>query len=230
MKYYLHDTNSFNDDKITLLYIHYGFEGLGLFYTILEKIAFQEKPVKTDVLKSQLDVGKKLNKCLNYMYEIGLLQTNNDETFSEQLLNYSHKYSIKKEKNRKKIAEFRENKELSKNVTSYETESNPDKVKISKDKISKDKVMIPTEQEFLEYCKSFLGNKMQSYEFSIKAKYEQWVADKWVDGNGNKIKNWKTKIKNTVPHLKPSNFNDSKIQTLLSINNKLKNEIENEKQ
>ena len=51
MKYFLHDTNSFNDDKITELYIKFGYEGLGLFYTILEKFANQEKPIKTIVLK-----------------------------------------------------------------------------------------------------------------------------------------------------------------------------------
>ena len=41
MKYYLHDTSAFLDEKITELYINFGYEGLGLFYTILEKIAFQ---------------------------------------------------------------------------------------------------------------------------------------------------------------------------------------------
>ena len=51
MKYYLHDSNSFNDEKITELYLEYGYEGLGLFYTILEKLALQEKPIKTKVLK-----------------------------------------------------------------------------------------------------------------------------------------------------------------------------------
>ena len=54
MKYYLHDANAFNDEKITELYINFGYEGLGLFYTLLEKIAQQEKPIKTAVLKKQL--------------------------------------------------------------------------------------------------------------------------------------------------------------------------------
>ena len=56
MKYFLHDTDSFNDEKITELYMKFGFEGLGLFHTILEKMAKQEKPVKTDVLKHQLKI------------------------------------------------------------------------------------------------------------------------------------------------------------------------------
>ena len=39
--------------------------------------------------------------------------------------------------------------------------------------------------------------------FTIKAKYDSWVENNWKDGNGNKIKNWKTKLRNTWPHLKP---------------------------
>lgn len=66
---------------------------------------------------------------------------------------------------------------------------------------------LPTETEFLDYCKSFLGIKYLSYEFSLKAKFESWVENKWKDGNDNKIKNWKTKIKNTIPFLKTSTLN-----------------------
>lgn len=68
---------------------------------------------------------------------------------------------------------------------------------------TKQETEIPSEIEFLDYCKSFLGSNYLNLEFSLKAKYEQWVADKWIDGNKNPIKNWKTKIKNTVQYLKP---------------------------
>lgn len=82
MKYFLHDTNAFQDEKITQLFIQYGYEGVGLFYTILEKLAMQEKPVKTVVLKRQLSVGKKLEKVWSYLEEIKLISSNNGETFS----------------------------------------------------------------------------------------------------------------------------------------------------
>jgi hypothetical protein len=77
MKYFLHDTSSFDDEKITELFLKFGYEGLGLFYTALEKIGKQEKPVKTDVLKAQLRVGKKLNKCWLFMEPMAILSTNN---------------------------------------------------------------------------------------------------------------------------------------------------------
>jgi hypothetical protein len=137
MKYYLHDSSSFNDEKITELYLEFGYEGLGLFYTILEKLAMQEKPIKTKVLKHQLNVGKKLEKCWSFMEEIDLISTNNGETFNKQLLNFSQKYQVSKEKNAKRIAEWRENQSVSENVTRYEHVSNTPKVNKSKVKESK---------------------------------------------------------------------------------------------
>jgi hypothetical protein len=132
MKYFLHDSNSFNDEKITELYLEFGYEGLGLFYTILEKLALQEKPIKTNILKHQLNVGKKLDKCWSFMEQIDLISSNNGETFNKQLLNFSEKYQIKKEKNAKRILEWRENQQLSENVTRSEYVRNTPKVKESK--------------------------------------------------------------------------------------------------
>lgn len=132
MKYFLHDSNAFNDEKITSLFIRFGYEGLGLFYTILEKLAQQEKPVNTDVLKHQLKVGKKLEKCWKFMEEIGLISSNNGDTFNKQLLNFSEKYKIKKEKNAERISEWRKKQEVTENVTHYESVCNSPKVKESK--------------------------------------------------------------------------------------------------
>ena len=60
-----------------------------------------------------------------------------------------------------------------------------------------------TEDVFLKYCSEILKEKYSSLEFSLKAKYQQWLQAGWIDGNGQEIKNWKTKIQNTIPHLKP---------------------------
>lgn len=138
MKYFLHDSNAFNDEKITELFIYFGYEGLGLFYTLLEKLAQQEKPIKTNVLKAQLKVGKKLEKCWLFMESIELISSNNGETFNKQLMNFSGKYAIKKEKNKKRISEWREKQEVIENVTCYESVRNTDKVNKSKVKENKD--------------------------------------------------------------------------------------------
>jgi hypothetical protein len=119
MKYFLHDSSSFQDEKITLLFIKYGYEGLGLFYTILEKLALQEKPISEKILKKQLFISKKLEKIWSFLHEIELISTKNGETFNERLINFAGKYKIKNEKNSKRISEWRERQDDTKNVTRY---------------------------------------------------------------------------------------------------------------
>lgn len=198
MKYFLHDTSAFEDEKISELFINFGYEGLGLFYTFLEKIAKQEKPVKTDVLKHQLKVGKKLEKCWKFMEEIGLICSSNGETFNEQLLNFSEKYRIKKEKTREKVSEWRKNQTDTKNVTSYETVSNHSKVKESKVKESK----IYIYPDFFEFKNFALENQQETDLTKLELKFKAWVQADWHNGKGAKIKNWKSTLLNTLIYLK----------------------------
>jgi hypothetical protein len=159
MKYFLHDSNAFQDEKISELYMKFGFEGLGLFYTILEKLAMQEKPIKTDVLKMQLFVGRKLERCWKFLESSGLISSNNGETFNENLLKFSEKYLLKKDKNRERITEWRKNQVLSDDVTRYnavtERVRNSPKDNISKDNIIKDTIPsnegIPRENQTIEF-------------------------------------------------------------------------------
>jgi len=197
MKYYLHDSNSFNDEKITELYLEYGYEGLGLFYTILEKLALQEKPIKTKVLKHQLNVGKKLEKCWTFIEEIDLISSNNGETFNKQLLNFSKKYQVSKEKNAKRISEWRENQVVSENVTSSEHVCNTDKVKESKVKESKVKLIDIIIPHIFR-----LGNEYDNFYAywteQNKSGKERWELEKFfnIERRINTWMNNKTKFNN----------------------------------
>lgn len=197
MKYYLHDSNSFNDERITELYIKFGYEGLGLFYTILEKFAAQEKPVKTIVLKKQLDVGKRLEKCWEFLEEIGLIQSENGESFNIRILNFAGKYKIKNQKNAERVSEWRNNQQVIKNVTHYEQDSNANKVNKSKVKESKvNRLFIkPTINEFLEY-----GISQGADEQTINKIYQSYDVADWHDAQGKKIKNWKQKLINRLQY------------------------------
>jgi hypothetical protein len=66
----------------------------------------------------------------------------------------------------------------------------------------KPKKDIPEYQEFLAYFKTLSEVYKPELEFSLKSKYESWVENNWKDGNGKKISNWKTKLKNTIPYLR----------------------------
>jgi hypothetical protein len=150
MKYFLHDTNSFQDEKITELFIAHGYEGLGLFYTILEKLANQEKPIKTIVLKRQLSVGKKLEKVWSFLEEIELIYSKNGETFNENVLKFSENYQTKKEKTKERVAKWRENQAVEENVTRYNDVRNTPKDNISKDNISKESINVVDAHEAVE--------------------------------------------------------------------------------
>ena len=201
MKYFLHDSNSFEDEKVAMLYMEYGYEGLGLFYTILEKLSKQEKPIKTSVLKMQLKVGKKLDKCWNFMESIDIISSNNGETFNKQLLNFSEKYKIKKEKNLKRISQWRENQDVTENVTHYESVCNTPKVKESKVKLSKVNTkdifinnievykteLADSYNDFLEYWTEPNKNGKLRYElekfFDAKRRINTWIKNKNTYGN-----------------------------------------------
>lgn len=197
MKYYLHDSNSFNDEKITELYLEYGYEGLGLFYTILEKLALQEKPIKTKVLKHQLNVGKKLEKCWSFMEEIDLISTNNGETFNKQLLNFSKKYQVSKEKNAKRISEWRDNQAVSENVTRSEQVRNVDKVKESKVKESKIKLIDIITPHIFELGDEY-DNFYAYWTEQNKSGKERWEQEKFfnIERRINTWMNNKTKFNN----------------------------------
>lgn len=61
---------------------------------------------------------------------------------------------------------------------------------------------IPEFSEFLIYAKTLPPFKPE-LEFALEAKYNSWVENNWKDGNNAKIKNWKTKLQNTITFLKP---------------------------
>lgn len=140
MKYFLHDTSSQDDEKVAMLIKKFGYEGLGLFYAILERIGKQEHPIKTDVLKHQLRIGKRLEKCWNFLESLELIQSKNGETFNEQLLKFSGKYAVKKEKNLKRISEWREKQKDIKNVTHYNDPCNTPQIIKDNNKIIKENI------------------------------------------------------------------------------------------
>jgi len=60
---------------------------------------------------------------------------------------------------------------------------------------------IPNKKEFLEFAKS----KIENIDLEdVGLKYEAWKSSDWHTGGNNprKIKNWKTTLLNTLPHLK----------------------------
>lgn len=223
MKYYLHDTSAFDDEKVTELFINFGYEGVGLFYVVLEKLAKQEKPVKTEVLKKQLRIGKKLEKCWKFMEEIGIISSNNGETFNKQLLNFSEKYQIKKEKTRKKVSEWREKQEIAETVTSYKDECNPPKVKKSKvneidNKLKK--FIKPELIEISDYCLD-RKNSVDANKF-----FNYYESNGWQVGK-NKMKDWRAAVRTWEANdVNPKQNGTERVETALEKNFRIHAEVQ----
>lgn len=92
-----------------------------------------------------------------------------------------------------------ENEKLKKQLE--ETKKEKEKSSAKKEK------EIPSQAEFSDYAQSVIENQLHKnysdYSFVILSKYESWISAGWKDGNGNKISNWKLKLNNTIPYLKP---------------------------
>ena len=172
----------------------YGYEGLGLFYTALEKFAQQEKPIKTAVLKKQLNIGKKLEKCWSFMESIGLISSNNGESFNKQLLKFSENYKIKKEKSAERLKQWRENQQVTENETHSELVRNASKVKISKvnrSKVKKEVFIPPVLNDVLVY----FDENGYSKEAATKA-FNYYSNLGWKNSKGNQVINWKNTMQN----------------------------------
>lgn len=124
MRYFEHDSAASQDEKLTLLFIEHGYEGLGLYYAILERLAAQEKPINTVALKAQLKVGKKLEKCWKFMESLEIISSTNGETFSKRLSNFIESYRKNKKKDANRKRQKTENQQSAKNFQS-ESEKNP---------------------------------------------------------------------------------------------------------
>ena len=75
--------------------------------------------------------------------------------------------------------------------------------------VNEDVNIIPTKEDYIKYA---VEKKSNIDRESVGFKYDSWVENGWQDGNGNPVKNWKTKLLNTLPHLKTNNFKKHKVQ------------------
>lgn len=62
-----------------------------------------------------------------------------------------------------------------------------------------EKPEIPLFNEFLAYAKEKLPEVSKEH---LKLKYNAWLENDWKDGNDKPIKNWKSKLLHTLPHIK----------------------------
>jgi len=100
----------------------------------------------------------------------------------------------------KRSAEVRKAKKDERTLTNVESRSTDSTVNVNvsvNDNVINNN--IPTFEDFKMYAWS---KKKDVNMEALKLKYESWVENGWKDGNDKPIKNWKTKILNSLPYLK----------------------------
>ena len=114
----------------------------------------------------------------------------------------------------KKSAESRKRKSTSVN----EKERNPTvnvngnvNVTVNENDIDRN---IPAYDDFLKYAAS---KKPKLNPDVLKLKYDSWIENDWRDGNDKPIKNWKTKVLNTLPYIEETTKRVNTNPTLNSI-------------
>jgi hypothetical protein len=110
-------------------------------------------------------------------------------------------------------AESRKNKinEMERQATTVERDSTKstvtDTVTVTVTDIVKEKkeknIYIPDFSEFKKYA---LDNQCNTDLKKLELKYKSWVEAGWIDGNGKKISNWKSKLLNTLTYLVDENI------------------------
>jgi hypothetical protein len=147
-----------------------------------------------------------IRDVLDYCIKLEMLFLNdgfiNSESLDERLVPVYEKRGRSKDNSKKQQrvnGKFVSSNTVSNGVSVAEKPQS----KVNKSKV---KETIPSIEEFLSFCKEdMVKNNMNFnlYEYSLKSKYESWVENGWKDGHNNIIKLWKSKIRNTIPHLRP---------------------------
>ena len=70
---------------------------------------------------------------------------------------------------------------------------------------------IPSFEDFKNYAiENSERRKIDLDLDKLNLKYESWKVNNWTDGNDVPIKNWKSKLLNTIPYLKKEKSSDKK--------------------
>jgi DNA-binding transcriptional MerR regulator len=92
-----------------------------------------------------------------------------------------------------------ENEPTNTQLTNEQQTTNKQLTTNKNDKKEKKEINIPELSEFLAFAIQECSNINQE---DVKHKYNSWFLNGWKDGNDKPIKNWKTKLLNTIPYLK----------------------------
>lgn len=210
--YFQHDYEPTADPKIQALLHKYGGLGYGLWWRIIEMLhsdelhKIQHKNFIYLAIAGQMSTSVEvvqdfINFCVN---DVELLFSDSEYFWSERVnrnIDKRNDISSKRSFAGKKSAELRNISSTNAEQVLTSVQQNPTKKRKGKEIKEKS---IPSFNDFFDYAKTLDGFH-DKLEKPIKNKYDSWVAANWVDGNGNEILVWKSKLISTMPYIVKDN-------------------------
>ena len=209
--YFSHDYNARNDEKIKRLIRKHGMIGYGIFWSIVEDLYNNANALRTDYEGIAYDLRSDSEVVASVVNDFDLFIFDGDFFGSNSVQERLDQRNNKSESARKSASYRWENA----NALQTQSEGNAKKERKGKEiKGKESKESKPSIDEFLSFCKDDMiknGMNFSLYEYSLKSKFLSWVENDWKDGNNKPIKSWKSKIRNTIPFLKPISLTTSNL-------------------
>jgi hypothetical protein len=205
--YFSHDYNSRNDEKIKKLIRKHGMQGYGIFWAIVEELYNNANALHLDYDGIAFDLRTESEIIKSVLHDFDLFVFNGDNFGSLSVQNRINNRQEKSQKARDSAYSRWNKNKIDTNAVQTQSDSNAIKERKGKEiKGKESKESKPSIDEFLSFCKDDMiknGMNFPLYEYSLKSKFSSWVENNWKDGNNKPIKSWKSKIRNTIPFLKP---------------------------
>lgn len=203
--YFSHDYNARQDDKIKLLMRKHGVLGYGIWWCIVEDLYNNANALRLDCEGIAYDLRTDCETVKSIINDFDLFVFDG-EYFGSRSIETRLNERNEKSRNAKESADrrwekVRLQKEIDANALRTQSEGNAiNKGKEIKEKKEKE-INIPSLIEFLEFCKLNFEGNFKEIEKSATLKYKAWIENKWRTGKNSEIKNWKSTLLNTIPHL-----------------------------
>ena len=197
--YFSHDYNARNDEKIKRLIRKHGMQGYGVFWSIVEDLYNNANALRMDYEGIAYDLRSDSDLVASVVNNFDLFIFDGDYFGSNSVQERLDQRNDKSAKARKSASYRWDNA----NAVQTQSESNAKK-EIKGKEIKGKEIHIPTVDEFLFFCQQDMQENNLNYfdyEYSLRSKYDSWVQNGWKDGHNKQIKNWKSKIRNTIPFL-----------------------------
>ena len=198
--YFSHDYTARQDEKIINLLIDLGYEGYGIFWAVIE-LLYQNDGYfinKCDRIAFAIQAESDIVKKVVSKYD--LFKFNDQYIYSDSILDRLDQRNEKSDKARESaLKRWSKHKRDANALRSGSGRNAIKESKVKESKVKESKANIPTFVEFKNYA---LKNKKDVNLEFLELKYKSWVANNWKDGHNKKITNWKSKLLNTLPHLK----------------------------